>query len=430
MKHKIILILILFLSVVALTPYNAFAQKEGDRIIAIIGNDIILESDLQYQVQSYMRQNQLAEINPAMAQQIFQQMVNERIIIAKAEQDSIIIKPEEINKELDYRLKSLLEQFGTEDKIEEAYGMSIGKIRILLRDDLEKKLKSDRLKRKKFPNGIKANDKEIIDFYSQYKDSLPKASTEYEISHIYLTRNVTDDEKRLAYEKAKMILDSVKSGIDFSELAKRNSDDIQSAKLGGDLGFAKKGMFVKEFEDALFSLNPGEISDIVETEYGYHIIKVTEKRAEQVRSQHILVMYPKLESNDFQTIAKLKEIKEEITSGKLTFEEAAKKYSQEKETSEKGGYLGFVSIDKLDSNIVAELNILSIGSISDPLRVGDSKNYGYELIKMSSIKPEHKLTLETDYDRIKSFADYFKENSEMEKWIQEIRNHVYIDIKM
>ncbi|HPS65045.1 MAG TPA: peptidylprolyl isomerase, partial [Ignavibacteria bacterium] len=322
------------------------------------------------------------------------------------------------------------EQLGSEDKIEQAYGMTIGKIRILLKDDLEKKLKSDKLKRKKFPNGIKASDKEVKDFFAQYRDSIPEATTEYEIAHLYLTRTVTDDEKKIAYDKANQILDSIKSGVNFEDLARRNSDDVQSAKQGGDLGFAKRGMFVKEFEEVLFNLKAGEISDIVETEYGYHIIKATDKRADQVRSSHILVMYPKLESNDFQTISKLKDIKADILSGKITFEDAVKKYSQEKETADKGGYLGFVNAEKLDSNVAAELKIMSPGQISDPLRVGDERNYGYELMKVISIKPAHKLSLETDYDKIKKYAEFFKENTEMDKWLKDIRRTIFIDIKM
>lgn len=430
MKIKILITALIITLAAVMIPQMTYAQKEGDRIIAVIGNDIILESDLQYQVQMYMRQNQMTEVPPALVQQLFQSMVNERIITAKADQDSIIVKPEDINKELDYRMKSLLEQLGSEDKIEQAYGMTIGKIRILLKDDLEKKLKSDKLKRKKFPNGIKASDKEVKDFFAQYRDSIPEATTEYEIAHLYLTRTVTDDEKKIAYDKAKQILDSIKSGVNFEDLARRNSDDVQSAKQGGDLGFAKRGMFVKEFEEVLFNLKAGEISDIVETEYGYHIIKATDKRADQVRSSHILVMYPKLESNDFQTISKLKDIKADILSGKITFEDAVKKYSQEKETADKGGYLGFVNAEKLDSNVAAELKIMSPGQISDPLRVGDERNYGYELMKVISIKPAHKLSLETDYDKIKKYAEFFKENTEMDKWLKDIRRTIFIDIKM
>ncbi len=409
---------------------NSYAQKEGDRIIAIIGNDIILESDLQYQVQLYMRQNQLNQLNPAVIYKIFQQMVNEKIIIAKAIQDSIVVTPEEVNKELDYRLKSLLEQFGSEERIEEIYGMSLGKIKLLLRDDLREKLLSEKMKRKKFPTGIKVTDNEVKEFYKEYKDSLPPSADEYEIAHIYVKRNVTDDEKRIAYEKAKLILDSVKNGVDFAELAKRHSDDVQTAKNGGDLGYARRGVFVKEFEEALFLLNnPGEISEIVETEFGYHIIKLTDKRGEQRKSSHILISYPKLESNDLQTINFLKDIKAKIVSGEMKFEEAAEKYSQETATKNKGGYLGFVSADRLDSNVISELNKLSPGEITDPIRIGESNNYGYEIIKLYSKMPSHKLTLDGDYERIKRYAEYFKEQKAIEEWIEELKKTIYVEIK-
>lgn len=406
------------------------SQQEGDRIVAIVGNHIILESDLQYQIQLYMRQNQLTQINPAIINQIFQQLINEKILIAKAEQDSIEIKPEEINKELDFRVKSLLEQYGSEERIVEIYGMSIGKIKLLLREDLENKMKSERIKRRKFPSGISVTDREVREFYRTYSDSLPPSSNEYEITHIFILRNVTEDEKKLAYEKASLILDSIKQGVDFGELAKRNSSDIQSAEQNGDLGFARKGVFVKEFEEELFSMNePGDISQIVETQYGYHIIKLTDKRGDQRRSSHILIPFPKLESNDFQTIAFLKDIKEKILSSEMTFEEAAEKYSQEKETKDKGGYLGFVSEERLDSNISAVLKKLSPNEITDPVRIGDNENYGYEIVKLISINPAHKLTLETDYDKIKKFTEFEKEAVEINKWIEELKKSIYVDIK-
>ncbi|MBN1632971.1 MAG: peptidylprolyl isomerase [Ignavibacteria bacterium] len=422
-------ILILAAGLIAISKIS-YSQQEGDRIIAIVGNQIILESDLQYQVQLYMRQNQMAQLNPAMINQLFQQLINEKIIIAKAEQDSIEIKPEEISKELDYRLKSLLEQYGSEERIEEIYGMSLGKIRLLLREDLSNKMKSERMKRKKFPGGVKVTEREVRDFYRTYGDSLPMASDEYEISHIFIMRNVTEDEKKLAYEKALLIMDSIKQGIDFGELAKRNSSDEQSAAQNGDLGYAKKGIFVKEFEDELFSLNePGDISQIVETQYGYHIIKLTDKRGDQRRSSHILIPFPKLESNDFQTIALLKDIKEKILSFEITFEEAAKKYSQEESTKDKDGYLGFIAKERLDSNIIDALDKLSPNEITDPVRIGDDENYGYEIVKLISINPAHIMTLETDYDKIRRFAEFEKETVELNKWIEELKKSIYVDIK-
>lgn len=430
MNKNLTIVFFALLALTAVFSQPLYSQQEGDRIIAIVGNQIVLESDLQYQVSLYMRQNQITQINPAIINRIFEQLINEKVLIAKAEQDSVEIKPEEINKELDYRMKSLMEQYGSEERIEEIYGMSLGKIRLLLRDDLANKIKSDRVKRKKFPTGIKVTDREIKEFFRMYADSLPPASDEYEISHIFILRNVTDDEKKLAYEKALIILDSIKLGIDFGELAKRNSSDVQSAAQDGDLGYARKGVFVKEFEEALFSLTEtGDISEIIETQYGYHIIKLTDKRGEQRRSSHILIPFPKLESNDFQTIALLKDIKGKILANEITFEEAAEKYSQEAETKGKGGYLGFIEKERLDSAIVENIVKMSPNEISEPIRIGDDENYGYEIVKLISVNPSHKLTLETDYDRIKRFAEFNKETEEITKWIEELKKSIYVDIK-
>jgi peptidyl-prolyl cis-trans isomerase SurA len=408
---------------------KSFSQKEGDRILAVVGYDIILESDLRYQLQLYARQNQLTQINPLIAQQIFQQMLTEKIIYAKAEQDSITIKEDEVGKELEYRIKNMVDQVGSEKKVEEIYGMSIGKIKILLKEDLVKKMKSDRLKAKHFQGKTKITDKEVNEFYAKYRDSLPPANEEFELAHIYMQRKVTDAEKLLAKEKALKILDSLKNGSDFSELAKRNSDDVQSAINGGDLGYSKKGVFVKEFEEALYSLNIGETSNLVETEFGYHIIKLNERKGEQLKSQHILVAYPKLESSDLETISFLKDLKSKIESKQITFEDAAKQYSQDASSNQKGGYLGFVQIERLDSITLDVVKNLDTGAVSIPLKTSDERNYGFEIIKVIKKMPSHTLTLEGDYDRIKKIATMFKENNEMEKWIEEIKKTIYVDVK-
>ena len=409
---------------------NVYSQKEGDRIIAIVGNDVLLESDLQYQVMSYMRQNSLSKINPALVQQILGQMINEMVIIAKADQDSIEIKPEELNKELEYRVKSLINQYGSEERIEQVYGMKIGQIKITLKDDLVKKMKSDREKRKKFPNGMNASDREIREFYKQYSDSIPPAPDEYELYHIIMTRKVTDDEKNIAHEKALQILDSLKAGVKFEDLAKRYSIDSSSAKLGGDLGWAKRGMFVKNFEDAAYSLQVGQTSDPIETEYGYHIIQMLEKKTEQIHCRHILIGIPKLENNDKVTLDFLVDLKNKINKGEITFEEAVKKYSQDEDTKDKGGFLGLIPVNRLDSLAVEKITNVEFGKVTEPVKVGNNTNYGYEILKCTKKNPSHNLTLDTDYDRIKKYAEYFKENREIDKWIQDLKKTIYVEIKM
>jgi len=413
-----------------LTGTFAYGQIEGDRVIAVIGNDIITESDFQYQVQLYARQNQLNELNPYIAQQIFQSMLTNKIILAKAEQDSVFVTEDEVLRELDQRLKGMIAQVGSEERLVEVYGMSVPKIKLLLKEELQKSIKIDRMKRKKFQGGIKVSEKEIKEFYNTYKDSLPDQSDEYELAHIILSRKVSEAEKTAAKNIALEMLDSVKQGMDFSELARKYSGDSMSAIQGGDLGYAKKGTFVKEFEEAVYGLKPGEVSDIVETEFGYHIIKLNEKQGDKVKCQHILIKFPKLESSDFETIAFLKELKSKINDGQITFDSAAKEYSEDMNTKLKGGYIGLIPAEQLDSNTIGILNALSPGQITDPVRIGSSEKYGYELFKLIRINPSHKLSLSTDYEKIKNFAMSFKESQDMEKWIEEMKETIYVDIRM
>lgn len=408
----------------------AFCQTEGDRIIAVAGNHIITESDFQYQLQLYARQNQLNEIPPYLAQQLFQSMLTNKILLAKAEQDSIEVTEDEISRELENRMKTLIDQVGSQQRLEELYGMPLSKIKSTLKEELQKNLKVEKLKRKKFQGGINVSDRDVKEFFNIYKDSLPAVSEEFELAHIFLERKISDPEKKEGRRIAQLILDSIKSGADFSELAKRNSSDSMSAIQGGDLGYAKKGTFVKEFEETVFNMKVGEVSDIVETQFGFHIIKLTEKQGEKVRSSHILIKYPKFESSDFETISFLNDLKSRIDNGELTFEEAAKKYSQDNNTKQAGGYIGRVPAEQIDSNSLNALKNLSAGQLTEPIRTGTDQNYGYEIYKLLKVFPPHKVNLTEDYDKVKRFAENYKESKEMEKWINQIRESIYVDIKM
>ncbi len=411
-------------------PINSFAQQEGDRILAVVGNEIILESDLQYQLSLYARQNKLTQIPPALAQEIFNSLITDKIILAKAQQDSIEVSDEEVTKELDNRIKSLIEQVGSQSRLEEIYAMSIVKIRMLLKEDLKKRMMTERLKRQKFGSGVKSTDREVREFYKTYRDSLPRATEEFEIAHIYIERKVSDAEKNWAKDKAKQILDSVKKGVDFSELAKRNSDDSLSAIQGGNLGYVKKGSFVKPFEEAALVLLPGEVSDLVETQFGYHIIKLIDKKGDGFTTQHILVKFPTFESSDLETIKFLTDLKGKIQSGQITFEDAAKEYSKDESTKLKGGYIGPIGTEQLDSAVIERINSVSMGGITDPVRITtNGTDFGYEIIKVISKTPEHELTIEGDYEKIKRLADQFKEGKELDKWINDMRETIYIDTR-
>lgn len=413
-----------------LAPY-LYSQQEGDRIIAIIGNEVILSSDLNYQLMLYARQNNITQLNDRVIQEVFKNMVTEKLILAKADQDSIYVSDEDVQKQLDYRIKSLVQQFGSEKNLEDAYGITVAKIKTILKDDIRKKMKVERMKQKKFGFGIIVTGTEVRDFYKQYKDSIPDVPETFELYEIMRIPTLSEEAKSMAHDKAEELLDSLKNGADFSELARKYSDDSASAVNGGDLGRVKKGVFVKPFEDAAFLLKPGEISGLVETEYGYHIIKVNEKIGDMIELQHILVRFPHLESADFDAINFLKDLKKKVQNGDETFQQLAFEYSQDQESAKDSGYIGRLNLNSLaDSSEANKIKNLNEGEISEPIRLGDSRDYSYNIFYVKEKVPEHKPTLETDYKLIENFAQNYKENKELAEWIDELKKSIYVEIKM
>ena len=421
---------ILIAALSLLVTFSVYSQGEGDKIIAIVGNDVVLQSDLNFQLYTYMQQNNIQEVSNDMVQQVFQNLVSEKLMLAKAEQDSIFISTDEVNKQVEGRIREMVAQFGSEKNVEEAYGLTIPKIKNLLKDQTERNMKLTRVKQAKFGYGINATKPEVIKFYNDYKDSLPMVPETYDLSQIIRIPKITEDAKFIAREKAEKILDSLKAGGSFEELAKRNSDDSLSAIQGGALGKSKKGSFVKEFEDAAFLLKPGEISGIVESEFGYHIIKLNDKSGDFITCQHILVKFPRLEAADFTEINFLKDLKTKINSGQITFNKAAVEYSQDPKTAADSGHIGKLSVTNLDQLEIAALTPLSIGEISDPVKVGDERYYGYYMYRVNDKFPEHKATLESDYVLIEQYAQRYKEQKLLGEWLEELKKTIYLEIKL
>lgn len=427
MANKI-LFLFVFLS---LSVVFVYSQQEGDRILAIVGNDIITESDLNEQLIVFMRQYRLTQYNQMVVAQVFNNMITEKLILAKAEQDSLTAPEEDIQKQLDYKVRSLVEEFGSEKNLEQQYGMTMAKIKQILKDDIKKQILVDKEKQNKFSSGVKVTDSEVRNFFYTFRDSLPAMPETYELYRISISPKMTAEEKNNAYFKAKSILDSIRMGTDFSEMAVKYSDDSASAIRGGDLGKVKRGVFVKEFEDAAFLLKPGEVSDIVETQFGYHIIKLISKSGDLIETKHILIKFPKTQSADFEAIRQLKDIKEKALSGEKSFRELAALYSQDKNALRDSGYIGKVSLSdqNFDSLEIVTLKSLNIGDVSDPVREGDNENYSYVIYRVKDKIPEHKLALDTDYKVIENDAQNYKERKEMNDWLDEIRKSIYVDIK-
>jgi len=413
-----------------LTSGVILCQREGDRIIAIVGNEVILESDLNFQLISFMKQNNLTTYNDQVIEHVFQSMITEKLILAKAEQDSVFVSDEELNKQVDTRLHQLVSQFGSEKNLEEAYGITIIKVKKILKEQIAQNIKVERVKQQKFGSGISVTRSEVINFYNNYKDSLPPVPETVELFEVVRVPKITEESKQQARIKALAILDSLKSGSDFSTIAKNNSDDPGSKENGGLLGKSKKGSFVKEFEEAAFLLNPGEISGLVETEFGFHIIKLIDKSGDFITAQHILVKFPKNESADFEEINFLKDLRTKIKNGEYNFKQAAKQYSQETRSAVDSGYIGKISLNNLDSAEILVLKDLDKGGISDPVKVGDERYYAYYMYNLVDRIAEHKATIENDFKTIEDLALKYKEQKMLAEWIEELKKSIYLDVKI
>ena len=258
---------------------------------------------------------------------------------------------------------------------------------------------------------IEATRREVRNFFETYEDSLGMIPEKFTLAHIFLNPKANTRLKQFAYQLAESLLDSIKKGADFGELAKAYSKDPGSAAEGGDLGFVKKKvLFFPEFESVAFALKPGELSKIVESPVGYHIIELLERRGESIHTRHILIK-PKIDdAADLSTIEKLTEIRDSIVSGVNSFQYYADKYSDDKQTSTFGGELGTFEAGQLDKSLLDQVFKLKEGEIGFPKRLEvDKANYGYHIVKLIKRAPEHRPSLETDYDEIKQLTRTEKE---------------------
>jgi peptidyl-prolyl cis-trans isomerase SurA len=399
------------------------AQQVIDKIVAVVGSEPIFLSDLQNEVQLYAVQNRVDPKSPELEKNVLDAMINDRLILAKAIEDSVTVTDEEVQQQLDDRIKEIIQQSGSEARVEELYGMPVSRMKREFRETMKKQLLKAKLQRQELGN-ISVSRWEVEDFFKNYQDSLAPVPEEVEVSHIYVSPKVSADVKRAAYDRAKTILDSIKAGGDFAEFAKRYSEDPGSSSHGGDLGWARRGDFVKEFEEAAFALKPGGLSGVVESPLGYHIIQLVDRRGEAIHARHILIKLERSKADDDSTIAFLKTLKERAQAGE-SFSDLAKKYSEDDETAPLGGDLGTLSVDQLQPDFLATVNTLSPGEISDPAKVTLSKGYGFHIVFLRSRIPPHKLSLSKDWKRIEQYALAYKRNNEYARWLAELRKSVY-----
>ncbi len=429
MKTRIISLLVIFY--LLFLPSIIFAQESLDQIVAIVGKDIILDSELKTQLELYLAQTGKKTENPEelndLRKTLLDQMINDRLLLAKAEKDTLLkINDNEIEQTLEEQLTKIKSQFSSEEAFQKELkteGLTEAELKRNYREQIKEQLLRDKLISSKLSKS-NISSREVKEFYQSYKDSLPEQPESAKLSQILL--KIEPSQKTLDSLKdfASMILARAKAGEDFSELAKRYSED-PSAKQGGDLGFLKRGEILPEFEMKAFSLNPGEISDLVQTSLGYHIIKLEEKKEEEIHVRHILIKITPSQVDSAKILSLADTLYQKLKSG-ADFVQLVKDYSQDDESKKKGGEIGWFPLAQLPEELKEKIAQTEIGQITSPVITEE----GVHILKILDRKEKRGLTLEEDYDTIKEMAKRKKGSDEILKWIEELKSKTYVEVRI
>jgi peptidyl-prolyl cis-trans isomerase SurA len=406
-----------------------------DKVIAKVGSEYILLSEIEEEF-AYAKSKDPG-VSDDIKCVILDNMIAQKLVIYHAKIDSVEITDAEVETQLDYRFESVLRQMnGDEAFFEEYYGASVAEMKERYRDDQKHKILAEKMQHKLISE-IEITPKEVEKFFKNVpSDSLPYFKSEMEISEIVSLPLVNDIERQKALDKIKILREKVVNGTEtFADIATKNSQDPGSAARGGDLGFAKRGVYVPEFEATVFSLAKDEISDIIETEFGYHFIQLIERRGNSVRARHILIK-PEITQSDLdKTKVLLDSVRQLITIDSLSFENAVKKYSVKSVPSyANGGRVKnqnsnntFFAADDLDPDTYFAIYDLKPGAISKPMLITmpDGKK-AYRLIQLNSTSKPHKANLKEDFDKISNFAKESKKNEYFLNWLKTKRTETYI----
>lgn len=416
--------------IIVLSAYSLYAQQSQvlDKIIATVGREIVLQSDIEGRIAMFLQQNpKVNPSDPELRKQVLESLINERLMVTKAVEDSIAIMDEEINQSLDFMMQNLMQTYGSEKRVEDLYGMSVSRIRKNYREEVRKQLLVERLQQQKFM-GVKCTNREVEDFYNQYRDSIRAIPASVELAHIVKHIKPSADAKEEVKRLALKIRDSIAKGIDFAELAKRHSGDPGSASTGGDLGWVDKGKFVAEYERAAYELQADETSQPIESPFGFHIIQTIEKRKDASHTRHILLKLGGSADDKSRVEKILIELKEKVEKSE-SFEDLAKQYSDEKETQGFGGSMGVIELNRLPADLKSIVETLPVGGVSQPLPyMADPTKPSLHIILKKKNIVEHTPTLTSDFKKIEQMALQQKQAKLMESFLKELRDAIPIQV--
>ncbi|MFQ5335141.1 MAG: peptidylprolyl isomerase [Flavobacteriales bacterium] len=418
-----------------------FAQVEDnvlDKVIAVVGDEVVLKSDLESQYYQMVSAGYAVDENTRC--RLFEDQLFQALLLHSSKVDSIEVSDEQVDDEMNRRMRYFINQLGSEKKLEEFYQKSIAEIKEDLRSLIKDQLLIQKMQQDITAN-VKATPAEVrAYFHTLPKDSLPLVESEVEIAQIVRKPVIDEVERQKVISQLEEWRTRILKGEDFGTFAFLYSQDPGSKDKEGELGFVSRGTVVPEFAAVAFNLKPGEISEVVETEYGFHIIQLIERRGDQVNVRHIL-RKPVATSVD---LAKARNYLDSITNiirtvDTMDFATGAYLFSDDKDTRNNGGKLinratgtSMFTIDELnqaDPGLFFTVDKLEVGEISkpNPMQAADGSQ-AYRIVKLLKRTAPHRANLEDDYQKIQMVAEAEKKNKRINAWINKQASRTFINI--
>lgn len=430
-RFCLLILFSLFLTGVSAQETDGFVV---DKIIAKVDNYILIQSELERAYQDYLTNG--GSPSPEIRCQYLAMLVRNKLMLAKAEIDSVVVLDAEVDLNTQNRMDMILAQSGsTPDQLEQLYGKTLEQLRMELREQIREQMIVSKME-DEMTSGITVTPAEVKRFFNKIpKDSLPYFSAGVQVAQIVKIAEVSSEQKNKTRGELIDVRNQLLAGADFATVAKKYSDDPSVLSNGGDMGWSARGRMVPEYEAMAFRLKPKEISMPFESPFGMHIMQLMERRGNEYHSRHVLIS-PKPSEEDIKKATRyLDSLRTLIVADSMKFEKAAKEYSDDVATKGNGGYFSdqeggmSLTVDELDPIIFFKLDSMEIGKISEPItyRTDDGKD-AVRILYYKARTPPHQASLEKDWTKIQAATLNEKKDKILQKWFEKARADVFINI--
>ncbi len=417
-----------------------------DQIIAQVNDRVILKSDIDSDVRTYILQNrrygQNILFSEALWYSFLENTIENLILLQKAKIDSVTIPNERVNRAMDQRIQQLIMQYGSEKALERVFGKPVIQLREEFREDFREQMTTEQV-RQTYLSSITITRPEVAEFFESIpKDSLPTIPEQVALSQIVIIPPAKNDAKEAAYFFAVSLRDSILiHGIPLEDLARRHSDG-PSGPRGGLLPLMGLNELVSEYSAAASALTPGQISEVVETEYGYHLIELIRRIGDQIETRHILISVNAEEQDDEVAIGQLVSIRDSLIEiPDLEFSILARTRSHDPITKVTGGKVldpetgeRYIPLSRLDANLYRTVLLLeNVKDISEPRAFTLNSTKGgraYRIIRLDQRIEEHVANMDQDFERLRNIALQQKQLRMYSQWVEELRDEVYIEYRI